>query len=92
MTMEELSNVQGRAWEDVDVSTVGLRGSDRSLTFDSIEKFTDERMREVAIEVECYSCSRVVALCSDRIQVSKNCGLHFLSLARLLPSCKGCLQ
>ena len=42
MTMEELSNVQGRAWEDVDVSVADFLGSDLLLTFDSIEKSTDE--------------------------------------------------
>ena len=28
MTMEELSNVQGRAWEDVDVSTMTFHLAD----------------------------------------------------------------
>lgn len=38
MTMEELSNVQGRAWEDVDVSYPQVRPRNRlSLTSDSIK-------------------------------------------------------
>ena len=54
MTMEELSNVQGRAWEDVDVSVADSLGSDLLLTFDSTERFTDEGMRKEAIEAEFY--------------------------------------
>jgi hypothetical protein len=41
MTMEELSNVQGRAWEDVDVSASDFSGCEPSLTFHSIDAFTD---------------------------------------------------
>jgi hypothetical protein len=40
MTMEELSNVQGRAWEDVDVSTADSLGCRLLLTLDSIDVFS----------------------------------------------------
>jgi hypothetical protein len=64
MTMEELSNVQGRAWEDVDVSVADFLGSDLLLTFDSTEKSTDEGVRKEAIEAEFYIPSYVVIVYS----------------------------
>jgi hypothetical protein len=53
MTMEELSNVQGRAWEDVDVSAFDFSVSKPLLTVGSIDVFADEVMRMEAIEGTC---------------------------------------
>jgi hypothetical protein len=47
--MEELSNVQGRAWEDVDVSADGFPGCRLVLTFNSIDRTMSEGMRKEAI-------------------------------------------
>lgn len=48
MTMEELSNVQGRAWEDVDVSADVFPGCRLVLTFNSIDRTMNEGMKKKA--------------------------------------------
>jgi hypothetical protein len=67
--MEELSNVQGRAWEDVDVSASDFSGCELSLTFHSIDAFTDGCHKERLLGAMC--CMLLlplhVAQCSDRI-------------------------
>jgi hypothetical protein len=45
MTMEELSNVQGRAWEDVDVSVTEFTSCRPSLTSHSIDEAMNEGRR-----------------------------------------------
>jgi hypothetical protein len=48
MTMEELSNVQGRAWEDVDVSADEFPGCRLVLTFNSIDGTMSEGMKKAS--------------------------------------------
>jgi hypothetical protein len=48
MTMEELSNVQGRAWEDVDVSADEFPGCRLVLTFNSIDRTMNEGTKKKA--------------------------------------------
>jgi hypothetical protein len=54
MTMEELSNVQGRAWEDVDVSSADFPEIDLLLTFYSIDEAMNGCMREKAVDSAYY--------------------------------------
>ena len=79
MTMEELSNVQGRAWEDVDVSAAVFMGFKQSLTINSIDGTTNGGMRKETVDAVCcilLSLPHVVQ-CSDHI-------LMFLSIKPII--------
>ena len=63
MTLEELNNVQGRAWEDVDASLINPCKCSRFLTINSIDLLAEtysltpqnfDRCRTGALEVHVY--------------------------------------